>query len=92
MKKLIIFISLTILLLFSLYELYTISVLYNDQAGMSEIVMGATNQKVSQAEISQLNDFKFELNSWRLICSLYIGFFVFYVARMFWRAAKPVNQ
>ena len=72
--------------------MYTISALYNDQAGMSEILMGASNQKVSQAEITQLNDFKFELNSWRVIYIAYIAFFVFYVTRMFWRARKPVNQ
>ncbi|HXD93786.1 MAG TPA: hypothetical protein VNX01_11260, partial [Bacteroidia bacterium] len=87
----IIFIFLTILLLFSLYELYTISALYNDQASMSEILAGAANQKTSQAETTQLNDFKFELNSWRAIYVLYILFFIFYVVRMFLKALRPAN-
>jgi hypothetical protein len=84
-------IILTILLLFSLYELYIISALYNDQAGMSEILAGVSNQKISQAEITQLNDFKFEINSWRTIYILYILFFVFYVVRMFLKALRPAN-
>lgn len=91
MKKTSIFIILTLLLLFSIYELYTISTLYNDQAGMSEIIAGTSNQKISQAETAQLNDFKFELNTWRLIYVLYIVFFVFYLARMFFKALKPSN-
>ena len=91
MKKAIIFILLTILLLFSLYELYTISALYNDQASMSEILAGASNKKISSAETTQLNDFKFELNSWRVIYVLYIVFFIFYVVRMFFKALKPTN-
>ncbi|HXU27205.1 MAG TPA: hypothetical protein VN698_08225, partial [Bacteroidia bacterium] len=86
--KLAIFILLTVLLAFVLFELYNISALYNDQVGMSEMVSGTS----TQAEASQLNDFKFELNTWRAIYILYIVFYVGYVVRMFYKALKPVSQ
>jgi len=89
MKKVIFFILLTIILIYSIYELYSISALYNDQAGMSEILMGASNQNTSPTETARLNDFKFELNSWRIVYSGYIVFYIFYIIRLFWQALKP---
>ena len=91
MKKAVIFILLTIVLLFSLYELYNISALYNDQVSMSEILAGTSNQNVPQNKTSQLDDFKFELNSWRVFYITYIVFYVFYSAFMLYKTRKQVS-
>lgn len=88
MKKLAIFISLTIALLFVVFELYNISNLYNDQQGMAELA----EHTASFTPSSSLNDFKFELNTWRIIYITYIAFYLFYVGRMFWLARKPANN
>jgi hypothetical protein len=88
MKKTIIFILLTIVLGYSLFELYNFSILYNDQASMSEFLTGAANQKPSPAETTQLNDFKFELNAWRTFFVCYIVFYVFYSIRLFFKTRR----
>ena len=72
-KKVIIFIGLTIVLLFSIFELYNLSALYRDQNEVNELLA----RNLSQLDVHQQKASLVQLN---LLRTVFLAFIVFYIA------------
>jgi uncharacterized membrane protein SpoIIM required for sporulation len=81
MINLLVFIFLTILFVFSLFEIYNISALYKDQVGMWEFEIDYNPSAHDAKDLSNLNKLKWELNSWRVLFCAYILFYIAYIVR-----------
>jgi len=72
-KKVIIFIGLTIVLLFSIFELYNLSALYRDQNEVNELLA----RNLNQLDVHQQKASLVQLN---LLRTVFLAFIVFYIA------------
>jgi uncharacterized membrane protein SpoIIM required for sporulation len=72
-KKLIIFIAITVLMLFSLFELYNLSALYREQNEAGEAVI----KNLTEQELHKQKVVLSQLNLWRMA---FLGLIVFCIA------------